>query len=493
MKSKYFILCVLISIAQMCNATNSKFVTDNYLSRPTGQYGVGFEDFHWMNENVCPDPNFNGKNQNDFSADNKNYCHEIMVRIYYPTAIQNKPSSPYYRPLIKFFQDHLRQIPTIPEDQIVKLNDVKSFSMQKAEIFRGKRFPVLLLSPGFGCPAQMYENFVTELVSHGYIVIGINTPFINVTELPNGHVVQPAHPSSNEIESIFVILQSRDLTYVFDKIHSLYRSSSLFSAMDLKQIGLFGHSIGARALADVVHAHPNLFQAAATLDIGFDSTGASLKNFDIPFMHEISSNRISDSADSTTFELGHNGYLVGLAPSEEDHNYSYHMNFSDYSTLKYLPALNGEQEYLRQHVMDGFSLTMLSHDPTEADTSHFDKAAYVLIKTDNNWNLAWYNGKEKIGQLPASSIKILDLALAALPNKAPEELSDTEIELIRNIIMTRHRATAEISGTGDGWELDNSIKNYLVKFFNTFLKHEEDSAFKNCKVLSKNTYIKCGP
>ena len=54
-----------------------------YLYQPTGKYGVGFADFHWINPNECPDFNFNGENQDDFSPYNINHCHEIMVRIYY--------------------------------------------------------------------------------------------------------------------------------------------------------------------------------------------------------------------------------------------------------------------------------------------------------------------------------------------------------------------------------------------------------------------------
>ena len=501
MKAKYFTfvlypLILLIQVYSPANAseTSQKYFQENYLSKPTGQYGVGFEDFHWINQSVCPDPNFNGKNQSDFSPDNKNYCHEIVVRIYYPVAVQNKLSTSYYKPLIQSLKKDLSQIPGIPKDQIQQLDELTSYTSEKSPIIVGTTFPVLLFSPGFGCPTQMYENFITELVSHGYIIVGINTPFINLVELPNGHVVEAAYPTFDEIEKKFVVLQSQDLIYVYNKIHILHRSSVLFSAMNLNQIGLFGHSIGARVLADIAHLHPSWFQAAATLDIGSDTTGASTKKFDIPFMHAISANRKSDSPWPITFELGNNGYLAGFAQSEDDHNYSYHMNFSDLSTLQYLPAVEGMTKYSREHVMDGFSLTLMSHDPTDADTRNFGKAAYVLIKKDNEWSLAWYNGKEKIGDsIKVNSIKDLEIALSNLPNKAPEELSDSEIDQVRQIIIARHRKTAEITGTGDGWDINDSIRTYLVKFFDNFIKYKEDPAFKDCTKLHKDTYIHCGP
>ena len=64
----------------ICGAANHKD-TNNYLHKPTGKYGVGFQDFYWINQNSCPDFNYNGTNQADFSPDNKKHCHEIVARI----------------------------------------------------------------------------------------------------------------------------------------------------------------------------------------------------------------------------------------------------------------------------------------------------------------------------------------------------------------------------------------------------------------------------
>lgn len=357
MKSKYstFILYLLILSASVCATANtSALVTgsakNNYLSKPTGQYGVGFEDFHWINQNICPDPFFNGKNKNDFSPGNSNYCHEVVVRIYYPTTDHHKPFAFYYRPFIEQReQDILSQLPNIPKNQIAQLRDIKSFSIEKAEIFKGKNFPVLLFSPGGGYPAELYENFITNLVSNGYIVLGINTPFVNFVELPNGHLVKLGNTNGDaDVEKISVPLQSNDLIYVYHKIYSLHHSDALFFSMDLKNIGLFGHSMGARVLADVSHTHPSWFQAAVTLDIGFDSTNASRKKFNIPFMHAICASRKSEPPSPIRFELGKNGYLVVFSPNEQNHDYSQHINFSDLSTLQYLSAFQAFNNHLEQ-------------------------------------------------------------------------------------------------------------------------------------------------
>lgn len=40
-----------------------------------------------------------------------------------------------------------------------------------------------------------------------------------------------------------------------------------------------------------------------------------------------------------------------MSPSEQDHDFSYHMNFSDFSTLQYLPAEQIALAYFKQQGM----------------------------------------------------------------------------------------------------------------------------------------------
>lgn len=94
-KISIIICCLLFTILGYANQNTLRPAnTAVFLKKPTGQYGVGFEDYHWINQKNCPDFNFNGKNQSDFSLDNTNHCHEIIVSVYYPTAQKTKSGSP---------------------------------------------------------------------------------------------------------------------------------------------------------------------------------------------------------------------------------------------------------------------------------------------------------------------------------------------------------------------------------------------------------------
>lgn len=304
--------------------------------------------------------------------------------------------------------------------------------------------------------------------------------------------------TDDELENKLVPLQAQDLMFTLDKLKDLHKTSRLFLSMDLNYIGLFGHSIGARVLADVVHAHPTDFEAAVTLDIGIDESGKSLK-FTIPFMHAIAADRklLPPGADlpPVIFELGKNGYLVGFSPNEDSHNYSSHDNFSDLSTLQNLPAYQTLLTHLKKRFEEGYNLELKSHDPTTIESDKFDKTTYVLIKKDNKWYFSVYENKEKTKDIDVTMVAGLSETLAKLPNKIPEQLSDLEIESIKHVMTDLHYILfgKTFLGSGDGWMITNDINNYLVQFFNTYLKGKINPAFDNCSVLSKNTYIKCGP
>lgn len=364
-------LLIIISLIMVASCNNNAGSTTNntqnqiqnslqntYLAKPNGEYGVGFQDIHWVNKNGGTDPFYNGNNNDDFSQDNQEkHYHEIVARIYYPT--NEYGTSPYYAPDIQYFQNafnsFMQQVPgLITPEQIKEVATLRSYSIPNAAIISNKSYPVLLFSPGYSGTSENYENFITELASHGYIIVAISSPFINLVALPNGHIVQPAQFSSlDDADKRFVPLQTSDLEFVYNQIHVLHDSNPIFSNMDLTRIGAFGHSMGARVVADVTHAHSDWFKAGATLDLMPDKTGASIDKFTVPFMHEISAQRrlakLTPPDRLHSFILGDNGYLVGISPSEQNFTYSLHDDFSNNSTLGFMPVFQIVYDYDKNH------------------------------------------------------------------------------------------------------------------------------------------------
>lgn len=483
---KYITIIILLQAA-----ISGAQAAQDYLLKPNGPYSVGYQDLYWMNEKVCPDFNYTGKNAGDFSSGNTKFCHEIIIRVYYPSSAKSTVRTPYYPPFIQYEKESFKNIPGISEKEINQLNDLYSFTIKNAKIIANNKFPVIFFNPGFGVPAQAYENFITQLVSHGYIVVGINTPFVNLTGLANGHLILPASPSGYDAIVPYVLLQASDLAYVYKKIHAEQQTNTLFAAMDFTKVGAMGHSIGGRSIAYFGHQYTTLLQAALTLDTAGDPSGDSLKKFAFPFMYQIGANRKAVSAWPINFELGKNGYLVGVSPYEENVDFSYHMNFSDLSTLQYMPAFKKLADYLKQDADEKFDLRMYSHIPNETERESFGKTTYVFIKTDSTWLFYYYQYKNKVREVELFTVKDLLEDLNRLPAKLPEDLSDRDLRSVRKSLIAFKHKSGQWFGYGDGWEITNIVNQYALNFFDYYLKNENNSLA--CPGNIKNSYMKCGP
>lgn len=159
-----------IFLSSCNNGSTATTINNNttYLAKPSGPYGVGFKDYHYINTAICPDPNYiPNVNESNFSPGNQggsgtNFCHEIMARIYYPiNSTITSTTTPYYPPRVLQLQDSLDGAPGITESQIATLPaTLWSWSESQMSITNNK-LPVILFSPGAETPAQGYEDYIT--------------------------------------------------------------------------------------------------------------------------------------------------------------------------------------------------------------------------------------------------------------------------------------------------------------------------------------------
>ena len=497
---KIILFILGLSIAA-CHADNTELLNNPksnppYLQKPTGPYNVGYEKFHWINKNICPDLFFSGQNWDDFSVENKEYCHEIFVRVYYPSSEKYQPTTQYYQPfLTKIYENYLQPF-TIPKQYIKEFYSTQSFSTNKPQILSNRKFPVIFFSPGHSMPAEGYENIITELVSYGYIVVGIDTPFNSPVELANGHLVRVNEFKSPELMEKSTSIQEQDLMYVYDRIKKHDISSNIFSAMALERIGIIGHSIGACLLTDVGYNHPKMFQAAATLDICYSDNTPKRKQLIIPLMHQISASHNEADTINLMNSLGDDGYLVGITPNKNDHRYTEHINFTDISTLQYTPAFQTFDKELKIRLLSGFDLKLMSHQPSQEERESYNKPTYVLVKLSGKWKLTVYVDTE-ISPMDIRVVDNLQKSLDSLSRKSIEKLTHDDIKAVLFAIKTFHnKSVAEnlkYIGKGNGWDITAAMNIYLLQFFNTYLKGETNQSLLNCDALSDNTYMKCGP
>jgi dienelactone hydrolase len=346
-----FLLFIFIAVNAYCQTVNSETIAENqYLVKPTGPYQVSFKDYHYINTNICPDARYTSNTQSYFSPDNGKFCHEIMVRIYYPS--NNHTSAPYttyYKPALQRFKSNVLSDPEIDLNQVGELDSLLSYTKVELPV-AGGRFPVILFSPGLGTTVQLYENIFTQLASHGYIVVGISSLFISGDiQLPNNKIVEPQFDGNNLFFSVYPI-QLSDLEYVYKQIHK--SDKKVFKAMDLEHIGVLGHSLGGLAVVDAAHKNQNWFQAVATMDEGSmpepEASAIFYSKLTTPVLYLWSAGvyeRLTKNSHIPAQDIDA-AYTVAITPALTNMTYSGHQNFNDSSTLQYQPLMKKSYEYL---------------------------------------------------------------------------------------------------------------------------------------------------
>jgi predicted dienelactone hydrolase len=148
-----------------------------------------------------------------------------------------------------------------------------------------RRYPVVLFSHGLGLLSGFYSSFIEELVSHGYVVAGVeHSWFSGAFTLPGGRAV--TNLSRNADRQRDVIVQAEDLSLVVSVLESLARAAPvtrLAGRLELRRLGVFGHSRGGFAAPHACR-RDRRFKACLNLD-GYSMTPAVMDSgITQPFM-----------------------------------------------------------------------------------------------------------------------------------------------------------------------------------------------------------------
>lgn len=178
----------------------------------------------------------------------------------------------------------------------------------------------------------MYENIITQMVSNGYIVIGINSLLISGdAAFPGNRVVSMAEVDNwNVVARKTLPTLEQAIEFVYKKIHD-EAQDAVFAPMDLNHIAGLGHSFSERAITNVFNKYRERFQALATLDMEVRMGSFEPEKLMVPSMHIISAYwRSAFDWQRLRYPLNKYGYLVTLSPTKYDRYYGYHMNFTDF-------------------------------------------------------------------------------------------------------------------------------------------------------------------
>jgi hypothetical protein len=212
---------------------------------PSGPYKIGTESRYLVDES-----------RSDPFSDRSGGRRELIIQIWYPAdAAAAGRCAPYREKSITTFRSSHFAL-------------VKSHSILGAKIVCDRvRFPLLLYTPSWSGIRTESTALVEELVSHGYVVVGIDHPYSsNAVAFPDGTIARRKFVGSEDYSSpdafeAFVktadeqiAIRTKDARFVLDTLERLDAKDPeglLTGRLDFARVGIFGSSLGGGTSAEV--------------------------------------------------------------------------------------------------------------------------------------------------------------------------------------------------------------------------------------------------
>ncbi len=251
-----------------------------HFPKPTGPYAIGTLTYHWV------DPS----RPELFTTDPNDY-RELMAQVWYPA--KNEPSAPR----APYIQDADAVTPAIgrllhlPGFVFSHLKYVTTHAIASAPIADSdSSYPVLIYLTGVDGFRSVNTFQVEELVSHGYIVVGLDQPGIAPSVLfPDGRqifgwsrdeisplIMQSVEPQPNTptiygtpLPDGIIPYFAEDASFALDQLTELNKSDPnhiLTGRLDLGHVGTFGISLGGMDAAEACLNDPR-FKACLIMDV----------------------------------------------------------------------------------------------------------------------------------------------------------------------------------------------------------------------------------
>ena len=231
------------------------------MPKPTGPHAVGSEIFRWTDKGRAE----------TFTADPSDR-RQVIAQAWYPTDVRKGPAVPYFEA-----QGRLPgSISGLPSFMFTSFGRIETHAISGAPVSgRQRTWPVLLFSPGLSIPREQYTALCTDLASRGFVVVALSVPYeSSVSVLAGGEIVgqtihpdvmgPPPHPALERL----IAIRAADSRFVLDQLGRLAQlepRSPLAGHLDLKHVGIVGHSLGG-ATAVQVMADDSRFKVGVNLD-----------------------------------------------------------------------------------------------------------------------------------------------------------------------------------------------------------------------------------
>jgi hypothetical protein len=207
--------------------------------KPTGQFDIGTIVFHLVD-----------RDRRETLDTTARGPREVMIQIWYPVDRDNESGVSLTGPM------------ALVRSCAFRADDHPAGApLSKAQLI----YPLLIFSPSWHGQRGQNSFQVDELVSHGFVVVGIDHPYSSaITVFPDGRIARAqlsnfVNLSSDEaLRASFRynerVLRTRvqDVEFVVEELKQLDRSSGssiLAGRLDFDRLGIFGYSFGGAVAA----------------------------------------------------------------------------------------------------------------------------------------------------------------------------------------------------------------------------------------------------
>src|SRR5918912_964338 len=232
------------------------FVAVPVLPRPSGPHLVGSVVFRWTDAQ-----------RPETFATTAGEQRQVVAQAWYPTQTPGPPM-PYFEA-----QGRLpAYVDPYPAWFYGDFDQVDTHASASPPVSAERpTWPVLVFLPGWGSPREEYSGLCADLASHGYVVVALSHPYESaVSVLADGRVVGTAVGASvlGANMADMTPIRAADSRFVLDQLGRLAEvelESPLVGHLDVRHMGIVGHSMGGAAAAQAVAEEPR-FRVGVNLD-----------------------------------------------------------------------------------------------------------------------------------------------------------------------------------------------------------------------------------
>ena len=241
-------------------------------AKPTGKYTVGTVSY------CVTDPD-----REEIFITDKHQARQIPIQVWYPAENTSSTNYTPYIPEATKVSEAISELLHIPKALLYPLQFKRSNALEKAPISKGKaQYPVLLYLTGLYGHRCISTFQIQELVSQGYIVVGIDCPMaVALATFPDGSTLKSLprtliDPMLNEslteenpilnyngktFEGGLIAYFAKDVSCVIDFLTTLSKNDPnhlFYNKLNLDRLGAFGVSLGGIIVSEASWKDPRI-------------------------------------------------------------------------------------------------------------------------------------------------------------------------------------------------------------------------------------------